>query len=72
MASLAEYYRAHRKAFELALELKCTPAEAAAELAKRKARECWAKTEARLLAKRSGMADVSVRGPKSEPWMMRD
>ena len=72
MASLAEKYRAHRKAFTLALELDCTPAEAAAELARREARECWEKTEARLLAKCGGMPDASVRGPKSEPWMMRD
>ncbi|MDZ4308407.1 hypothetical protein [Allopontixanthobacter sp.] len=72
MASLAEHYRAHRKAFTLALELDCTPAEAAAEIARREARECWKQTEARLLAKRGGMPDDAARGPKSEPWMMRD
>ena len=32
--SIAEHYRAHRQAFELALELGCTPKEAEAELAK--------------------------------------
>ena len=34
-ASLAEQYRAHREAFELALELGCTPKEAGRELRRR-------------------------------------
>ncbi len=72
MASLAEHYRAHRKAFELALELDCTPAEAAAEIARCEARDSWKKTEARLMAKRGGMTDVSTSGAAEEPWMMRD
>lgn len=35
----AEYYRAHRKLFEMAQKLGCTPIEAEAELEKREARE---------------------------------
>ncbi|PTR11796.1 MULTISPECIES: hypothetical protein [unclassified Novosphingobium] len=31
-ASLAEHYRAHREAFELALQMGCTPREAARHL----------------------------------------
>lgn len=39
----AAYYRAHREAFELALELRCTPKEAEEELRRRKA---WARLRA--------------------------
>lgn len=48
--SLAAYYRAHRKAFDLAMELDCTPREAEAELERRAARDRWQGTKARLQA----------------------
>jgi hypothetical protein len=44
-ASLAEHYRAHREAFELALRLGCTPKEAERKLRaeKRARRRCAAR-----------------------------
>lgn len=61
-ASLAEYYRHHRRAFTLALELDCTPKEAEAELERREARERWDETERRLQAKMAAPARVCRAG----------
>lgn len=69
-ASQAEYYRAHRAAFTLALELDCTPKEGEAELARRAARDRWLATMARLQAKAA--APVHQEPPADAPWMMRD
>lgn len=49
--SLADRFRANREAFELGLQLGCTPAEARAEMDRREARDRWAATERRLQAK---------------------
>jgi hypothetical protein len=73
-ASQAEYYRHHRRCFELALEMKVTPREAELELQKREVRERAAATHARFLAAtqfppaRDDEADDRPR----EPWMMRE
>lgn len=74
-ASLADYYRAHREAFQLAQELHCTPKEAEAVLAGRAARARWEETSRRLAAKLAAplpRAAVSEDSERSEPWMMRD
>lgn len=76
-ASLAEQYRAHRAAFELALELGCTPRQAAQTLRDReraKRRTCGTRAP-------EPAADADFE-PTSEPqstfgdfgcrWMMRD
>lgn len=72
-ASLAEHYRAHRAAFALALELGCTPKEAADELRRREARERDQTTTARLHAKMNApSAPIHRDLPADAPWMMRD
>ncbi|MFN3424521.1 MAG: hypothetical protein ACK40C_07440 [Novosphingobium meiothermophilum] len=75
--SLAERYRAHRAAFELALELGCTPSEAQAELARRAARQRWLQTLARLDALRNRRGTPRpIHGadpePPPQPWWLRD
>lgn len=80
--SLAEQFRTARENMELALQLGCTPREAAIERQKRAAGQQWEATRARLEAKMnaplrprgshaSGAADPEP-AQRSEPWMMRD
>lgn len=77
--SLAERYRAHREAFELARELGCTPKEAEAELARRadaeqrrKAREEWQRGHDRLEALRNAPIHRADPEPPPQPWWRRD
>ncbi|NLR72840.1 hypothetical protein HGI47_18350 [Novosphingobium sp. ERN07] len=77
--SLAERYRAHRAAFELARELGCTPKEAEAELARRAgaeqrraAHEEWRKGHARLEALKSAPIHRADPEPPPQPWWLRD
>lgn len=81
--SLAEYYRAHRAAFLLALELGCTPREAEREMARRQARERHRAASDRLEARMAGAPNGLPRliephddrqgaGQDAQPWMMRD
>lgn len=78
MASLAERYREHRAAFSLAQELRCTPAEAVAELKRRAARERWEATRVRLESKMApSPLPVPIDGHEEatapgRPWMMED
>ena len=67
-ATTAEYYRHHRQVMELALEMHCTPREAAAELARREARQRWQQVEDRLLS-RFRPAEPAI---SDDRWMMRD
>lgn len=59
-ASEAERLRAHRRAFELALELGCTPKEAEQEIARIAARE-------RLRARMDRIAARNAKPPLSGP-----
>jgi hypothetical protein len=79
--SLAEHYRAHREAFELALRLGCTPKEAERRLrAETRARRQVCGTAAPIGAEQEDM--VPMDGPQelapadfadwSASWMMRD
>lgn len=75
--SLAEQFRTARENMELALQLGCTPREAAIERQKRAVGQQWEATRARLEAKMN--APLRPRGAtdpepaqRSEPWMMRD
>lgn len=71
--SLAENLRRHRAAFTLALELRCTPAEAAQELARREARARWEASNARLQAKMNGTPPPPApEGREPPPWMLFD
>ena len=75
--SLAEYYRAHRAAFLLALELGCTPKEATREMALRQSRERHRAASDRLAARIAApIGTPRISGApdeqNSEPWMMRD
>jgi phage terminase small subunit len=70
--SLAERYRAHREAFELARELGCTPKEAEAELARRRARENWQRSHDRLEALRNAPIHRADPEPPPQPWWLRD
>ncbi|WP_298290300.1 hypothetical protein [Novosphingobium sp.] len=84
--SLAERYRAHRAAFELAQQLGCTPKEAEAELARRAndekrraAHEEWLKGRARLEALRNAPLHPVHRPihradpePPPQPYWLRD
>lgn len=69
----AERYRAHRAAFSLALELGCTPREAADELRRRAAMAREAESKRRMAAKQSapprGVAITLAEpeGPR-RPW----
>ena len=71
-ASLAEHYRAHRAAFELARELGCTPKEAELVLARRKAHEEWQRGHARLEALRNAPIHRADPEPPAQPWWLRD
>lgn len=64
-ASMAERLRAHREAFELALQLGCTPKEAEAEIARRKAAEKARQARERLEAKMNAPLRPGA-------WMMED
>lgn len=69
--TIAEKMRAHREAFELALELGCTPREAEKELRRRRA---WADHEdlqRRAAAKLARPAPRTAAAP-DDRWMMRD
>ncbi|MDP2131923.1 MAG: hypothetical protein U0975_09790 [Erythrobacter sp.] len=78
-ASKAEYYRHHRKVFELALELGVTPIEAEARMTAVEARE---KHRAKLARRglQSALPQLSLKpeettvtfGQFDAPWMMRD
>jgi hypothetical protein len=76
--SPAEYYRAHREAMELALQLGCTPKEAAELLRKRAAQAAEAAARARMAAPlRQAPGERPAREPRAaadrdQPWMMRD
>lgn len=73
-ASLAEHYRAHRIAFERALKTGCTPAEAAAAIAREEAIDRAREIEARLQAKLNApiVPTLMHEPPADEPWMMRN
>lgn len=70
----AEKLRAHREAFELALQLRCTPAQAAEEL-NRRAAAARHETGARTLAAKMNTplprALVEPDEPRP-PWWQRD
>lgn len=69
---LADRLRLHRQAFELSLELGCTPKEAEQELARRAAADTAAQAAARLNAKINAPIRPPVREDHEAPWMMRD
>ena len=73
-ASKAEYFRHHRRCFELALELQVTPREAELELERRKVRARSDETHARYLAEERPLnAGCEIDRPvENQPWMMRD
>lgn len=71
-ASLAERYRAHREAFELARELGCTPKEAEEQIARRKARQQWQQGHDRLEALRNAPIHRADPEPPPQPWWLRD
>lgn len=81
----AAYYRAHREAFTLALELGCTPKEAERKLALMRMRERHRALADRAAARlrpppvlngRGGTVIIDEAadfdGRDREPWMMRD
>ena len=76
-ASLAERYRAHNRAFKLALEMGCTPKEAECELERREAHARWQETHAKLVAQeragrlRADDTDISERQVREDQMMMR-
>lgn len=69
--SSAEQTRQARLAFELALELGCTPREAAEELRRRAAMERHREAAARLAAKRAEKP-LTASDEKILPWYRRD
>lgn len=77
-ASEADRLRAHRAAFNLALELGVTPREAEAVLAQRAARDRWQVAKAKLDARRGGTVSQITVGPAVEqspgpkPWMLAE
>jgi hypothetical protein len=72
-SSLAEYYRAHGRAFRLALETGCTPAEAAEQLRHEDVVERHRAAVARLEAKLAAPIRGRFEAPQGDaPWMMRD
>lgn len=74
-SSLAEYYREHREAFTLALELDCTPKEAALTLERRKVQARWEQAERKLQAKMDPAPVARVIAQPEEarqPWWNRD
>lgn len=75
--SLAEHYRAHREAFELALRLGCTPKEAERKLrAEKRARRQVCGTAAPVAAEQEDTVQMDQPPADfaawSAPWMMRD
>ena len=73
--SLAERFRANRENFELALELGCTPIEAGAELARRRARLRWLAAEQRREQAMESPPRLRAQGERAEqlePWWTRD
>lgn len=70
--SAAEYYRAHREAFALALELGCTPIEAEHELATRRSREQWRAAQQRLDRKTAATPAPRPCDEWDARWMHRD
>lgn len=72
-ASEAERLRAHREAFNLALELGITPREAEAELRRRRAIAHDRESTARLQAKMCAASQPSrISASWDAPWMMRN
>lgn len=76
-ASLAEYYRAHREAFELALELGITPRSAGIllrERARKRRRACGTMAPAQPADTDFEPMDAPVTDYREWParWMMRD
>lgn len=71
-ATEAERLRAHGAAFELALELGCTPKEAEIEL-RRRARLASIREKQRQIAAMQAHSPAARSAPLPEaPWMMRD
>lgn len=77
-ASLAEHYRRHRAAFNLALETGCTPKDAEREIDRRESRERCQAAERRLQAKIAapcsslvGRAGHDPEEPRA-PWWRED
>lgn len=70
--SLAKRLRRHRLAFELALELGCTPKEAEAEIDRREARKVWEQARDRLEAKKNENPLKPAFDDWQAPWMLRD
>ncbi len=75
--SLAERFRANRESFVLALELGCTPAEAAEKLRHRATVERCRAAEARLQAKMNGSFSPVLRSgcepdEPRQPWWQRE
>ena len=71
--TLAERYRAHREAFNLAQAEGITPAEAAERLKHRAAIAKAREAEARLAAKIHGRPIPHANEtPVEQPWMFRD
>jgi hypothetical protein len=72
----AAYYRAKRLAFNLALELGVTPAEAEATIAAREARLRWLAAEQRRQGKTRPTSPPHVElvetAREPQPWMMRE
>lgn len=73
---MAEKLRRHRAAFELALQLRCTPADALKELERREARAKWEASNARLQARMNGHPPPAPPPPppgrEPPPWMLFD
>lgn len=72
----AERLRAHGEAFRLAQEMRCTPKEAEAELARRAAQARWQEVHHRLRAKMDApprqRASADLAEQPDERWMMRN
>ena len=71
-ASLADYYRAHGRAFRRALETGVTPAEAAAEIEREDAIVRCRAAEARLQAKLNAPIAQRSRPDWDAPWMLQE
>lgn len=68
----AAYYRAHRAAFTLALELGCTPKDAEDEMRRRHARERDRAAQQRLDFKINTAPLPRPADNWGAPWMLRD
>jgi hypothetical protein len=66
--SLAQRLRIHREAFLLAQELGCTPKDAEAELARRKARADWSATMARLAQRKRNGPEILPGTGEPKAW----